>query len=148
MPSPIIEQLRGQFLASLGISEYTPIPPEQEADLQDRWEQFLFAAAQRGGWPSSGGYNPYGGGSVWQPAPAPSPRPPARFVPDAERAKYQPGQLYTVGGATYIGPPTPGSVVGKASSTQAKTAAAPRYVPLGGASSGGGTTQSAPAPRR
>src|SRR5438105_3677502 len=105
MPSLIIEQLRQQFYASLGINEYTPISDADAPGLIDQWEQFLFSAAQQqGGYPGSG--NPY------QPAPQARPGYTPSYVPPGQRTTYQPGQIYNVGGGTYVGPPAPGSVVG------------------------------------
>ena len=37
MPSPIIEGLRQQFFASLGIHENTPIADSDAANLIDQW---------------------------------------------------------------------------------------------------------------
>lgn len=145
MPSAQIENLRTQFLLSLGLNEYTPIPPEAEADLQDRWEQYLYAAAGGGGI-----VGPGMGGSVWQPAPPSRVGPPARFVPNADRAKYEPGKMYTIGTGTYIGPPTPGSVMAPNAGTSGTRTTAPtaaKTAPRASAGGGGGTFQ-APPPRR
>jgi hypothetical protein len=45
MPSPIIEGLRQQFFASLGITENTPIAESDAANLIDQWEQYLYSRA-------------------------------------------------------------------------------------------------------
>ncbi len=45
MPSPIIEGLRQQFFASLGITENTPINDSDVAPLIDQWEQYLYSRA-------------------------------------------------------------------------------------------------------
>lgn len=45
MPSPIIEGLRQQFFASLGITENTPIAEGDAANLIDQWEQYLYSRA-------------------------------------------------------------------------------------------------------
>lgn len=139
MPSAVVEQIRAAFLASMGLTENTPIRPEDEEALQDRWEQYLYASAQAGG-----GYSPY------QPAPPPLTfQRPATYVPPADRAKYQPGQFYTIGGATYVGPPKAGSVYkapqvytgGSGQQTQPKAATrAPQ-------ATGGGTYQGPPPAR-
>lgn len=154
MPSQAIENLRTQFLLSLGLNEYTPIPIEAEADLQDRWEQYLFAAAGGGG----GIVGPNGGGVVWQPSPPARGGPGARVVPFGDQAKYQPGRTYTIGGATYVGPPAVGSVYAppvsggnapRPASTVPRGSGptgAPNVTP-GAVLTGGGTSQGAP-PRR
>lgn len=49
MPSPVIEGLRQQFFASLGISENTPIADSDAANLIDQWEQYLYLRASGGG---------------------------------------------------------------------------------------------------
>ncbi len=49
MPSPIIEGLRQQFFASLGIHENTPIADSDAANLIDQWEQYLYQRASGGG---------------------------------------------------------------------------------------------------
>lgn len=49
MPSPIIEGLRQQFFASLGITENTPIADSDAANLIDQWEQYLYQRATGGG---------------------------------------------------------------------------------------------------
>lgn len=64
MPSAIIEQIRQQFYASLGINDSTPISDAQAPALIDQWEQYLFASAQQSGYqqPYPGypsGYSPY-----------------------------------------------------------------------------------------
>ena len=45
MPSPMIEGLRQQFFASLGITENTPISDSDAANLIDQWEQYLYSRA-------------------------------------------------------------------------------------------------------
>lgn len=45
MPSPIIEGIRQQFFASLGITESTPISEGDAANLIDQWEQYLYSRA-------------------------------------------------------------------------------------------------------
>jgi hypothetical protein len=145
MPSAVIENLRTQFLLSLGLNEYTPIPPEAEADLQDRWEQYLYAAAGGGGIAGPGA-----GGSVWQPAPPRRVGLPAKFVPDEARAKYEPGKTYVIGSGTYVGPPTPGSVTGPGTGTggaRTTTPTASKTAPRATAGGGGGTFQAPPGRR-
>lgn len=150
MPSAIIEQLRQQFFASLGINEYTPISDAQAPVLIDQWEQYLFSAAQQ-----QGGY-PSGYGMPYQPAPPPRVGVSPVYVPPGQRIPYQPGQIYSTGGGTYVGPPVPGSVVGRPSTTAvpvrtpaalpaARPVAAPAY--SGGSGSGSGTAFPAPLPR-
>lgn len=106
MSSAIIEQIRQQFYASLGINEWTPISEAQAPGLIDQWEQYLYSyAQQQAGYP--GGY-----GTTYPPVPRvgiPSPV----YVPPGQRVPYPPGQIYSSGGGVYVGPPTPGSVVGQ-----------------------------------
>ncbi len=45
MPSQIIEGIRAQFFASLGITENTPISDSDAAGLIDQWEQYLYSRA-------------------------------------------------------------------------------------------------------
>ena len=45
MPSQIIEGIRAQFFASLGITENTPISDSDAANLIDQWEQYLYSRA-------------------------------------------------------------------------------------------------------
>ena len=52
MPSPVIEGLRQQFFASLGISENTPIADSDAANLIDQWSS-TFSCALRGAVPWS-----------------------------------------------------------------------------------------------
>ena len=49
MPSAIIEQIRQQFYASLGINDSAPISDAQAPALIDQWEQYLFLRASGGG---------------------------------------------------------------------------------------------------
>jgi len=148
MPSAIIEQLRQQFFASLGINEYTPISDAQAPALIDQWEQYLFSAAQQqGGYP--GGY-----GTTYQPAPPPRVAVSPVYVPPGQRTPYQPGQIYSTGGGTYVGPPVPGSVFGRSGTTVttgrtpvALPAPRPVAAPAYSGGSGGGTEFSAPPPR-
>jgi len=145
MPSIVVEQLRQQFYASLGITDSTPVSEEEAPALIDAWEQFLYASAQRGG-----GYSPY------QPAPPPRAFGTPVYVPPGQRAPVQPGQLVNIGGATYVGPPLPGSVVpGPRAGTTATQGSQPGAyrTPMAAprAASGstqGTTTQGAPPPRR
>ncbi len=85
MPSAIIEQIRQQFYASMGINEWTPISDDQATMLIDQWEQYLYSASQQ--------MNPQG-------QYPPAPRPPLTYVP--------PGQRPYVPGAVVASPPAPG----------------------------------------
>lgn len=83
MPSPVIDQIRQQFFAAMGINEYTPISEADAAGLIDQWEQYLFSVAQQ-----SASY-----GSPYTP----------NYVPPGSRSYPPP---------TYVQPPRPGTVVG------------------------------------
>jgi len=140
MPSPVIEQIRQQFYAQMGINEYTPISEADAPNLIDQWEQYLFSAAQQSG-------------SIYQPAPTYQPAPAPRYaspvyVPPGQRTTYQPGQIYSVpGGGTYVGPPRPGTVVGP-STGRVTVAPAPHATPsVTGGSTPPGPVFKAPPPK-
>ena len=121
MPSAIIEQIRQQFYASLGINENTPISDAQAPMLIDQWEQYLYSAAQQSGYqqPYPGypsGYSPYPPPNV---PIRPSVPPPISYVPSTQR------------GSVYIPPPGGGA--------PARTSIPVRVAPAVPASSGGGT---------
>lgn len=147
MPSQVVEQLRQQFYASLGITDATPVPEEQVPALIDAWEQFLYASAQRGG-----GYSPY------QPAPPPRMFGSPVYVPPASRVQGQPGQRVNVGGGTYVVPPLPGSIVAAPRVGSTGTPGGPivyqppmvatQPAPMTNQPPRGSTTQGAPPPRR
>src|SRR3569832_767762 len=101
MPSPIIEQIRQQFYASLGINDSTPISAAQAPALIDQWEQNLLASAQQSGYqqPYPGypsGYSPYPSSNI---PIRPSIPTPSSYVPGNQRP------------SVYVSPPggsTPG----------------------------------------
>ena len=99
MPSQVVEQLRQQFYASLGITDATPVPEEQVPALIDAWEQYLYASAQRA--EDTARISPRRRRA----------RSERRSMPPASRIQGQPGQLVNIGGGTYVVPPLPGSVV-------------------------------------
>jgi hypothetical protein len=95
MPSAIIEQIRQQFYASLGINDSTPISDAQAPALIDQWEQYLFASAQQSGYqpPYPGypsGYSPYPPQNI---PTRPSIPTPSSYVPGNQR------------GSVYVSPP-------------------------------------------
>lgn len=151
MPSAIIEQIRQQFYASMGINDYTPISDAQAPQLIDEWEQYLYSYAQQSGYPGG-----MGGGYQSAPPMRPGVPAPISYVPPNVRGTYTPGQIYNVGGGTYVGPPAPGSVAGRttggvpvarpyapAGTVAGRPAAAPTY-----AGGSGGVSFGAPPPRR
>lgn len=112
MPSALIEQIRQQFYASLGINENTPISDADAPVLIDRWEQYLYSAAAQssvgsspypvntGGYP--GGYGSYPG----------FPSGPPRYVPPVIRGApgYQGPQNVPPGTpSVYVSPPGGGN---------------------------------------
>lgn len=103
MPSAIIEQIRQQFYASLGINDSTPISDAQAPALIDQWEQYLFASAQQSGY-----QQPYGGyPSGYSPYPPPNiPIRPGMPSPSS----YVPGN---VRGSVYVSPSSPGPTPGR-----------------------------------
>lgn len=105
MPSAIIEQIRQQFYASLGINENTPISDAQAPALIDQWEQYLFSSAQQSGYQPSypsypSGYSPYPPPNV---PIRPSIPAPISYVPSTQR------------GPVYLPPGSAGSTPGRSS---------------------------------
>lgn len=121
MPSAIIEQIRQQFYASLGINDNTPISDAQAPMLIDQWEQYLYSAAQQSGYQQP--YPGYPPGYPTYPPPnvpiRPSVPPPISYVPSTQR-----GSVYVPTGG---GAPTPG-----------RTTLPVRVAPAAPAPSGGG----------
>lgn len=152
MPSQIIEQIRAQFYASMGINEYTPISDAQAPMLIDQWEQYLYSYAQQSGYPGS-----MGGGYQSAPPMRPGVPTPVSYVPPNVRSTYTPGQIYNIGGGTYVGPPAPGSVAGRTTTstigparpyTPASTLPGrPAPAPVYPGSVSGGVSFGAPPPR-
>lgn len=127
MPSAIIEQIRQQFYASLGINDSTPISDAQAPALIDQWEQYLFSYAQQSGYqqpyPSyPSGYSPY-------PPPNVPIRPnvpaPVSYVPSNQR------------GSVYVSPS--GSSVPVAARPNSTARVVTRAAPAAVVSSGGVT---------
>lgn len=130
MPSPIIEQIRQQFYASLGINDSTPISDAQAPALIDQWEQYLFASAQQGyqqpypGYPS--GYSQYPPPNIPIRPGMPSP---INYVPSNQR------------GPVYVSPGGPGSTPARPNQPVRLVT---RVAPPVAAPSGGGVYVNAP----
>ena len=107
MPSPIIEGLRQQFFASLGITENTPISDSDAANLIDQWEQYLYSRASGQGGMVVSAPNRHGSSIVLAPPVNNSPTggPPQGSFPVATRYSPQPQQNQGGSRAPVYAPP-------------------------------------------